>query len=110
MGRSKPDLLQGTLDLLIMRTLASGELHGWAIAQRLQQISQDVLKVNQGSLYPALYRLEEQGWIEAYWGDSETNRRARFYRLTRAGRTQLAEETANWQRMSEAIARVLRFA
>ncbi len=110
MGRSKPDLLQGTLDLLILRALASGELHGWAISQRLQQVSQDVLKVNQGSLYPALYRLEEQGWIESSWGDSDTNRRARFYRLTRAGRAQLAEETANWERMSEAVARVLRFA
>ncbi len=110
MGRSKPDLLQGTLDLLILRALASGELHGWAIAQRLQQVSQDVLKVNQGSLYPALYRLEEQGWIESSWGDSDTNRRAKFYRLTRAGRAQLAEETANWERMSEAVARVLRFA
>ncbi len=110
MGRSKSDLLQGTLDLLILRALASGELHGWAIAQRLQQVSRDVLKVNQGSLYPALYRLEEQGWIESSWGDSDTNRRAKFYRLTRAGRAQLSEETANWERMAEAVSRVLRFA
>jgi transcriptional regulator len=110
MKRAKPDLLQGTLDLLILRTLATGDQHGWAIAQRLQQVSDDVLRVNQGSLYPALYRLEQQGWIEAWWGDSDHNRRARFYRLTRAGRAQLAEETANWTRMSAAVERVLRFA
>jgi transcriptional regulator len=107
MKPSKTDLLQGTLDLLILRTLASGEMHGWGISQRLQQVSEDVLKVNQGSLYPALYRLEQQGWIASSWGDSENNRRAKFYRLTRAGRAQLAEETATWERMAAAVARVL---
>ncbi len=106
----KSDLPQGTLDLLLLKIAALGPLHGYAIAQRLQQVSQDVLKVNQGSLYPALYRLEEQGWIDSSWGDSDTNRRAKFYHLTRAGRAQLAEETANWERMSEAVGRVLRFA
>jgi PadR family transcriptional regulator PadR len=106
----KSDLLQGTLDLLILRTLASGDMHGWGISQRLQQISQDVLQVNQGSLYPALYRLEQHGWIESAWGDSENNRRAKFYSLTRAGRKQLADETANWERISTAVARVLQHA
>ena len=103
----KSDLLQGTLDLLILRTLASGEQHGWGISRRLQQLSGDVLQVNQGSLYPALYRLEQQGWIASSWGDSENNRRARFYRLTRSGRRQLAEETATWERIAGAVARVL---
>jgi PadR family transcriptional regulator PadR len=110
MKGTKTDLLQGTLDLLILRTLASGEMHGWGIAQRLQQVSEDVLRVNQGSLYPALYRLEQQGWIASSWGESENNRRARFYRLTRAGRAQLAEETATWERMAAAVARVLQSA
>jgi transcriptional regulator len=107
MKHAKSDLLQGTLDLLILRTLAAGEMHGWGISQRLQQISRNVLQVNQGSLYPALYRLEQQGWIESSWGDSDNNRRAKFYRLTRAGHRQLAEETANWERISGAVARVL---
>jgi PadR family transcriptional regulator, regulatory protein PadR len=107
MKRAKTDILQGTLDLLILRTLAAGDMHGWGISQRLQQVSHDVLQVNQGSLYPALYRLEQQGSIESSWGDSENNRRAKFYRLTRAGRKQLAEETASWERMTEAVARVL---
>jgi len=110
MKAPKSDLLQGTLDLLVLRTLASGEMHGWGIAQRLQQVSQDVLRVNQGSLYPALYRLEQQGWIASSWGDSENNRRARFYRLTRTGRAQLAEATANWERIAGAVARVLQHA
>src|SRR5262244_3590252 len=110
MKATKSELLQGTLDLLILRTLSSGAMHGWGISQRLQQISQDVLQVNQGSLYPALYRLEQQGWIESTWGDSENNRRAKFYRLTRAGRKQLAEETESWERLAAAIARVLRTA
>ena len=100
MPPSRNDLLQGTLDLLILRTLAPGEMHGWGISQRIQQLSQDVLRVNQGSLYPALYRLEQQGWIESTWGDSENNRRAKFYRLTRAGRKQLAEETESWERLA----------
>jgi transcriptional regulator len=107
MPTSKNELLQGTLDLLILRTLASGDMHGWGISQRLQQISNDVLQVNQGSLYPALYRLEQRGWVASSWGDSENNRRAKFYSLTKAGRKQLAEETASWERMSAAVARVL---
>jgi PadR family transcriptional regulator, regulatory protein PadR len=108
--KTKSDLLQGTLDLLILRTLASGPMHGWGISQRLQQISEDVLQVNQGSLYPALYRLEQQGSIESEWGDSENNRRAKFYHLTKAGRRQLADETASWERISAAVARVLQHA
>ena len=105
------DLLQGTLDLLILRTLQSGVgLHGWAISERIEQISQDVLQVNQGSLYPALHRLEHQGWIKAEWGVSELGRRARFYRLTRSGRKQLELETDDWERLSAAIGRVLKMA
>jgi transcriptional regulator len=103
----KSDLLQGTLDLLILKTLALGSQHGWGIAQRIQLISQDVLTVNQGSLYPALHRLEDQGWIASEWGVSENNREAKFYRLTRAGQRQLEAETANWTRMSAAVARIL---
>lgn len=103
----KTDLLQGTLDLLILRMLASGDMHGWDISQRLQQISRDVLQVNQGSLYPALYRLEQQGWIASSWGDSENNRRVKIYRLTKSGHKQLAEETATWERIVGAVARVL---
>jgi len=106
----KSDLLQGTLDLLILRTLASGDMHGWGISQRLQQISNDVLQVNQGSLYPALYRLEQQAWFASSWGDSENNRRAKFYSQTKAGRKQLAEETAHWERISTAVARILQHA
>lgn len=108
---TKPtDLVQGTLDLLIMRTIATEERHGWAIAQRIQQLSNDVLQVNQGSLYPALQRLERQGWITADWGVSETNRRARFYRLTAAGRRRLQVERADWERLSAAISLVMRTA
>ena len=105
--RSKTDLLQGTLDLLILKTLALGPRHGWGIAQRLQQISDEVLQVNQGSLYPALHRLEQQGLLRASWGSSDNNRQAKFYALTDAGRRQLDAETAQWARMSTAIARVL---
>lgn len=104
------DLIQGTLDLLIMRTIAGEELHGWAIAQRIQQLSNDVLQVNQGSLYPALQRLERQGWIKADWGVSESNRRARFYRLTAAGQRRLEKERADWERLSAAISLVMRTA
>ena len=104
------DLVQGTLDLLIMRTIASEPHHGWAIAQRIQALSNDVLQVNQGSLYPALQRLERQGWITADWGASETNRRARFYRLTAPGRRRLEAEMQDWDRLSSAIALVLRTA
>ena len=107
---SRLDLLQGTLDLLILRALRSGAMHGWAVSERIQQISQDILKVNQGSLYPALHRLEHRGWIKAEWGISELGRRARFYTLTAAGRKQLEIETENWITLSEAIARVLRMA
>ena len=102
------DLVQGTLDLLIMRSIATEELHGWAIAQRIQLLSQNVLVINQGSLYPALQRLERQGFITADWGVSDTNRRARFYRLTIAGRKQLKQEHADWDRLSAAISLVLR--
>ena len=101
------DLLQGTLDLLILRTLETGEMHGWDIAERIEQSSEHVLLVNQGSLYPALHRLEHQGWINAEWGVSELGRRARFYRLTAAGRKQLEVESKDWQRMTTAINRVL---
>ena len=101
------DVLQGTLDLLIMRTLAPEPMHGWAIAQRIQQISNDLLRVQQGSLYPALHRLEHQGWITADWGVSENNRRARFYSLTKAGRTQLAVEVEKWDRLSAGVNLVL---
>ena len=108
---TKPtDLVQGTLDLLIMRTITTEKLHGWAIAQRIQQLSMDVLQVNQGSLYPALQRLERQGWITADWGVSENNRRARFYRLTAAGRRRLEQERADWERLSAAISLVMRTA
>jgi PadR family transcriptional regulator PadR len=103
----KSDLLQGTLDLLILRTLAAGPKHGWGISLNIQQVSQDVLQVNQGSLYPALHRLEQQGLIASHWGSSENNRQAKFYELTRAGRKQLTEETRNWERLSEAVGRVL---
>jgi transcriptional regulator len=102
------DVLQGTLDLLIMRTIALEPLHGWAIAQRIQQISDDLLRVQQGSLYPALHRLEHQGWITAEWGVSENNRRARFYALTKAGRKQLEAEVEKWERLSTGVNLVLR--
>jgi len=103
----RSDLLQGTLDLLILRTLAAGPMHGWGISQRIQQVSDSVLVVNQGSLYPALYRLEEEGWIASEWGASENNRRAKFYRLTRNGERQLEREQENWQRLASAVFRVL---
>jgi PadR family transcriptional regulator PadR len=102
------DLLQGTLDLLVLKTLQSGATHGWDIAQRIQQISQDVLRVGQGSLYPALHRLEERGWISSEWGASENNRRAKFYTLTAAGRKQLVAETDGWKRFSGAVALILK--
>ena len=104
------DLVQGTLDLLILRTVAADPLHGWAIAQRIQQLSREELQVNQGSLYPALQRLERQGWITADWGTSENNRRARFYRLTPSGKRRLEKEQAEWDRLSAAISLVLRTA
>ncbi len=101
------DLLQGTLDLLILRTLALESMHGWGIAQRIQQISKDVLQIGQGSLYPALYRLEYKGWIKSEWGNSENNRRAKFYKLTATGRKQLEAELESWDRLSTAIGLVL---
>jgi PadR family transcriptional regulator len=107
MAKTKSDLLQGTLDMLILKTLALEPMHGWGVSQRIQQISSGVLNINQGSLYPALYRLEDQGWIEAEWGSSDNNRQAKYYKLTRAGRKQLDEETANWERLSAAIEQVL---
>lgn len=110
MPRSKLDLLQGTLDLLILRTLTTGPRHGWAVSERIQQISEGVLRVNQGSLYPALHRLEQQGWIRADWGVSELGRRARFYRLTPAGRKQLELEADEWSRLTHAIGRILEMA
>jgi len=102
------DLVQGTVDLLILKTVALEPMHGWAIAQRIRQLSRDVLLLRQGSLYPALQRLERQGWITAEWGASENNRRARFYRLTKAGRRRLEQEVAGWERLSAAIRTVLR--
>jgi transcriptional regulator len=104
---SKTDLLQGTLDMLILKTLALGPQHGWGISQRLQQVSGEVVKVNQGSLYPALHRLEMQGWVDAEWGVSDANRQAKFYRLTKAGQKQLHIEEQQWARMSAAVGRVL---
>ncbi|MEX2177199.1 MAG: PadR family transcriptional regulator [Gemmatimonadaceae bacterium] len=101
------DRLQGTLDLLILRVLRQESTHGWGIAQQIQQISRDVLQVNQGSLYPALRRLEERGWITAAWGTSDNNRRARYYKLTAAGRKRLTDETASWQEFVLAVSRVL---
>jgi PadR family transcriptional regulator len=110
MARANIDLLQGTLDVLILRTLAGGAMHGWGIAQRIQQVSEDVLRVNQGSLYPALHRLEEEGWIAAEWGASENNRKAKYYRLTKRGQRQLEAETENWKRLAGAVARILQTA
>jgi len=101
------DLPQGTLDLLILRTLALGSQHGWAISERVQQISSDVLKIQQGSLYPALHRLERRGWIKASWGVSDNNRRAKYYELTRSGKKQLALETDSWRRLTAAVAQIL---
>ena len=105
-----PDLLPGTLDMLILRTLQRDALHGWALSERIQAISEDVLQINQGSLYPALHRLKHRGWIEAEWAVSELGRRAKYYRLTPSGRRQLAIEARDWDRMANAIDRVMRLA
>ncbi len=110
MATPRDELLQGTLDMLILRVLSTGENHGWAIAQRIQQISKDVLVVEEGSLYPALFRLERQGWLESEWGQSDNNRRAKFYRLTKAGRKQLEVEKQGWDRKVAAIAQVMKLA
>jgi len=109
MPQSNADVLQGTLDMLILKALSVEPMHGWGVAQRIQQISRDVLQLNQGSLYPALHRLEYRGWIAASWGTSENNRRAKFYRLTASGRRQLQTELATWRRFSTAIESVLAF-
>ena len=108
--KAKNELLPGTLDMLILQTLKRGRMHGYGIALHIQQVSDDVLQVEEGSLYPALQRMQLQGWIEAEWGASENNRRAKYYKLTRAGRKQLAAETSNWERVSGAIAKVLQTA
>ena len=110
MKEPRLDILQGTLDMLILRTLAAGSMHGWSISERIQQISQEVLQVNQGSLYPALHRLEHRGWIRAEWKTSELGRRARFYQLTASGRKQLQVERQSWERLTIAIERILELA
>jgi len=107
MSHERSDLLQGTLDLLVLKTLALGPMHGYGIAKRIQQISDDVLQVNQGSLYPALLRLHQSGWIRSEWGASEKNRRAKYYSLTPSGRKQLLAETENWERLAAAVFRLL---
>lgn len=107
MPKERPDILQGTLDLLILRTLATGPNHGWGISRRIQQVSEDILTVQQGSLYPSLHRLERKGWITSQMGLSENNRRAKFYELTDAGRQQLDEETESWERLALGVTRVL---
>jgi PadR family transcriptional regulator, regulatory protein PadR len=104
------DLVQGTLDLLILKTVTLEPAHGWAIAQRIRQVSKDVLLVNQGALYPALHRLEQNGWIKAEWGESENNRKAKYYALTKAGKKYMQKEEANWERLSAAIGLVLKIA
>ncbi len=108
MAAGKSDILQGTLDLIVLKTLETlGPMHGYGLAVRIQQVSDNVLHLNQGTLYPALLRLEQKGWITSEWGESENNRRARFYSLTKAGKKQLREETANWERFAGVIQRVL---
>jgi transcriptional regulator len=107
MAPTKPDLPQGTLDLLVLKTLALEPLHGYAIAQRLQQVSRDVVVVQQGTLYPALHRLEKRGYLKAEWKPSDTGRDAKYYRLTKQGRAQLDQETANWQRLTQAVGLIL---
>ena len=107
---TKTDLLQGTLDLLVLRVLNRGEMHGWGIAERIEQLTKDVLSVGEGSLYPALYRMEEKGWIESSWGQSDNNRKAKFYQLTKTGKKQLALEQETWERLALAVGEVLRLA
>jgi transcriptional regulator len=107
MAKQKSDLLQGTLDMLVLKTLSLEPMHGWGIAQRIQQVSAGVLVINQGSLYPALYRLEQSGLIKAEWGSSENNRQAKYYALTAAGRKQLAAESENWSRLSAAVSSIM---
>ena len=110
MGKAKPDILQGTLDLLILDTLARGKQHGYGIAVHIQQVSNDSLRVEEGSLYPALHRIEHEGWIRSAWGVSGNNRKAKFYEITAAGRRQLTREKEKWENLTSAVATVLRFA
>src|SRR4051812_15201726 len=110
MGKRKNDILQGTLALLVLKTLQHGPMHGWGITLHIHEVSSEVLRVEEGSLYPALHRMEQDGWITAEWGMSENNRRARYYRLTAAGRKQLAKEEENWEQLTAAVGQVLRFA
>ncbi len=110
MTKVKTDVLQGTLALLVLKTLARGAMHGYGITLHIQRVSSDVLRIEEGSLYPALHRMEQEGWISAEWGVSENNRRARYYRLTANGRKQLAEEEKNWSRLTQAVANVLQVA
>lgn len=108
MGKQrKPDLPQGTLDMLVLKALSLGAMHGYGVGQRIQQLAEDMLKVEEGTLYPALYRIEQRGWIESEWGTSENNRRARFYKLTRAGRKRLVVEESHWEHLSAAVAKVM---
>jgi PadR family transcriptional regulator PadR len=107
MGRDTPDLPQGTLDMLVLKALSLGAMHGYGIGQRIQQLADDMLRVEEGTLYPALYRIERRGWIESEWGVSDNNRRARFYALTRAGRRQLEVEVSDWARLTLAIGKVM---
>jgi transcriptional regulator len=107
MSNSKADVLQGTLDMLILKSVALGAMHGYAISQRIQQLSKDVLQVQQGSLYPALHKLENKGWLKGEWGESETGRQAKFYSLTRKGRRQLEEEAENWARLAGAVSAIM---
>jgi PadR family transcriptional regulator len=105
--KQKSDLPQGTLDLLILKALSLGPMHGYGVGQRIQQLAEEMLQIEEGTLYPALYRIEQRGWVESEWGVSENNRRARFYKLTRAGRKQLAIEESQWERLTSAVAKVL---
>ena len=107
MTKQKPDLPQGTLDLLVLKALSLGPMHGYGVGQRIQQLAEDMLQIEEGTLYPALYRIEQRGWIESEWGVSENNRRARFYKLTRQGLKQLAVEESQWERLTTAVAKVL---
>ncbi len=110
MNKSNADVLQGTLDLLILKTLARGPMHGYGIVVHVQQVSEEVLRVEEGSLYPALHRIEQAGWIKSEWGTSDNNRRAKYYSLTATGRKQLEKEEENWARLTRAVAKVLRYA
>jgi PadR family transcriptional regulator PadR len=107
LAKQKSDLPQGTLDLLVLKALSLGPMHGYGVGQRIQQLAEDMLTVEEGTLYPALYRIEQKGWIESEWGTSENNRKARFYKLTRSGRKQLAVEESQWERLTAAVAKVL---